>query len=332
MGLVSSAIYNLKFTISNFQSVFPLDITPRGFPYCDRRRIVNQSLEYLKGNPVRSRSRTFKNRIYAQFARVGKALSSPKRLELLELLAQGERTVEGLSREASQTIANCSRHLQVLRQANLVETRKEGTYVYYRLADDGVSRFWLELRALAEERLAEVERVVRDYIELKDDFEPIGCSELLDRLRKGEVVVLDVRPEEEYRAGHLPGALSVPPGEVERRLASRHAHDARIADIFPNRFLIRRGEYLGPIVVEQGSHSLHHLLGALRIRTEPVGQLVYGLPYLRLRVLFARVHQLPRFLIFVPSPPKRFLARFLGREEFPQHLSSGQFTSLRDVI
>ncbi|MBI3391768.1 MAG: metalloregulator ArsR/SmtB family transcription factor [Nitrospirae bacterium] len=169
---------------------------------------------------MRSRSRTFKNRIYAQFARVGKALSSPKRLELLELLAQGERTVEGLSREASQTIANCSRHLQVLRQANLVETRKEGTYVYYRLADDGVSRFWLELRALAEERLAEVERVVRDYIELKDDFEPIGCSELLDRLRKGEVVVLDVRPEEEYRAGHLPGALSVPPGEVERRLAS----------------------------------------------------------------------------------------------------------------
>lgn len=167
-----------------------------------------------------SMNRAFKNQLYEQFARIGKAISSPKRLEILDLLGQGERTVESLSKEASQSVANCSRHLQVLRQANLVEARKEGTYVFYRLADAGVGSFWLGFRGLAERRLAEVERVVRDYLELKDDLEPVGCAELLERLQAGEVVVLDVRPEEEYRAGHLPGALFVPPGEVERRLAS----------------------------------------------------------------------------------------------------------------
>jgi rhodanese-related sulfurtransferase len=167
-----------------------------------------------------SSNRVFKDQLYAQFARIGKAVSSPRRLELLELLSQGERTVERLSSEASQTIANCSQHLQILLQANLVEARKEGTHVFYRLADATISSFWLKLRDLAEQQLAEVERLVRDYIELRDELEPIGCAELLDRLQKGEVVVLDVRPVEEYRAGHLPGAIFVPPGEVERRLKS----------------------------------------------------------------------------------------------------------------
>jgi rhodanese-related sulfurtransferase/DNA-binding MarR family transcriptional regulator len=168
----------------------------------------------------KSSNRIFKDQVYTQFARIGKTVSSPKRLELLELLGQGERTVEGLAREASLTVANCSQHLQILRQANLVEARKEGTHVFYRLADAAVSKFWLGLRALAEQQLAEVERIVRDYIELRDDLEPIGCDELWDRLQKGDVIVLDVRPEEEYRAGHLPGAIFVPPGEVEWRLAS----------------------------------------------------------------------------------------------------------------
>ena len=167
-----------------------------------------------------SSNRVFKDQLYAQFARIGKAVSSPKRLELLELMGQGERTVEGLAREASVTIANCSQHLQILLQANLVSTRKEGNYVFYRLANDAVSNFWLEFRSLAEQQLAAIERLVRDYIELRDDLEPIDCTELQDRLKNGNVIVLDVRPEEEYCAGHLPGAIFVPPGEVERRLAS----------------------------------------------------------------------------------------------------------------
>jgi rhodanese-related sulfurtransferase len=163
-------------------------------------------------------SRTFKDQLYGQFARIGKALASPKRLELLDLLAQGERTVESLAREASLSVANCSQHLQVLREARLVESRKEGLYVFYRLADEAVSGFWLALRSLAERRLADVERIVRDYFEVPEELEPIGNQELLERVRDGSVTLLDVRPVEEYQAGHIPGAVSVPLEELERRL------------------------------------------------------------------------------------------------------------------
>lgn len=163
-------------------------------------------------------SRMFKDQIYEQFARIGKALASPKRLELLDLLSQTERTVESLAKEASLSIANCSQHLQVLRVARLVETRKEGLYVFYRLADEAVGEFWLALRSLGERRLTEVERIVRDYFESPEVLEPIDRQELLDRVREGRVVALDVRPAEEYRAGHIPGAVSVPLEELERRL------------------------------------------------------------------------------------------------------------------
>lgn len=163
-------------------------------------------------------SRTLKDQLYEQFARIGKALASSKRLELLDLLAQGERTVEGLAKEASLSIANCSQHLQVLRESRLVEARKEGLYVFYRLADQSVADFWLGLRSLAEDRLADIDRVVRDYFETPGTLEPIGHSELLERVREGSVTVLDVRPIEEYRAGHIPGAVSMPPEELERRL------------------------------------------------------------------------------------------------------------------
>ncbi|MDV2504586.1 MAG: metalloregulator ArsR/SmtB family transcription factor [bacterium] len=163
-------------------------------------------------------SRTFKDQLYEQFARIGKALASPKRLELLDLLAQGERTVESLTKEASLSVANCSQHLQVLREARLVESRKEGLYVFYRLADESVSGFWLALRSLAERRLADVERIVRDYFEFPEELEPIDRQGLLERVRHGAVTVLDVRPVEEYLAGHIPGAVSVPLEELERRL------------------------------------------------------------------------------------------------------------------
>ncbi|MGD2136158.1 MAG: metalloregulator ArsR/SmtB family transcription factor [Gemmatimonadales bacterium] len=166
-----------------------------------------------------SSGRQFKDAIYDQFARLGKAVASPRRLELLDLLCQGPRTVESLARQAGLSLANTSSHLQLLRSARLVETEKHGLYVTYRLADDEVCQFFLSLRRLAETRLAEVERVTREYLEARRLLEPVDRPALIERVRRGEVTVLDVRPSEEYRAGHLPGALSVPLPELEQRLA-----------------------------------------------------------------------------------------------------------------
>ncbi|NUP11858.1 MAG: metalloregulator ArsR/SmtB family transcription factor [Polyangiaceae bacterium] len=162
--------------------------------------------------------RRFKDAIYEQFARVGKAVAAPKRLELLDLLCQGPRTVEALAEQASISIANASQHLQVLRGARLVEADKKGLYVEYRLADEEVGRFFVALRGLAEVRLAEVDQVSRSYFEQRGAMEPVEGKELLRRVRAGEVTVLDVRPPEEYRAGHIPGAISIPVGELKARL------------------------------------------------------------------------------------------------------------------
>jgi rhodanese-related sulfurtransferase len=164
-------------------------------------------------------NRRFKDSIYEQFARLGKAVSAPKRLELLDLLCQGPRTVEGLAEQAAISVANASQHLQILRAARLVEAEKKGFYVEYRLADDQVCRFFHSLRGLAETRLAEVEQVTRAYLEERGAMEAVQSTELLRRVRDGEVTVLDVRPSEEYRAGHIPGALSVPLPELKKRLA-----------------------------------------------------------------------------------------------------------------
>ena len=162
--------------------------------------------------------RRFKDSIYEQFARLGKAISAPKRLELLDLLCQGPRTVEALAVQAGISVANASQHLQVLRAARLVETEKKGLYVEYRLAGDEVCTFFFALRGLAESRLAEVEQVAREYFEERGAMEAVESEELLRRVRNGEVTVLDVRPPEEYRAGHIPGALSIPIGELKARL------------------------------------------------------------------------------------------------------------------
>ena len=165
-----------------------------------------------------TRTRRFKDAIYEQFARVGKAMSAPKRLELLELLAQGPRTVEALAAQASISIANASRHLQILRGARLVDARKHGLFVEYRLADEDVGRFLLSLRQLAESRLAEIERTTREFFEPSGTLEVVQGEDLLRRVKSGEVTVLDVRPFDEYAAGHIPGALSVPVAELEARL------------------------------------------------------------------------------------------------------------------
>jgi rhodanese-related sulfurtransferase len=162
--------------------------------------------------------REFKDRLFEQFARIGKALASPKRLEILDLLAQGERTVEEIAREMEMPVASASQHLQVLKGAQMVESRREGFYAYYRLADEGVFRTWQAVRALGETRLAEIGRVVKTFLEDRDALEAVGATTLMERLSDGNVVVLDVRPEEEYRAGHIPGALSVPVDALEAAL------------------------------------------------------------------------------------------------------------------
>ena len=163
-------------------------------------------------------NRHFKDSIYEQFARLGKAVSAPKRLELLDLLCQGPRTVEVLAEHAAISVANASQHLQVLRSARLIEAQKQGAFVEYRLAGDDVCQFFLSLRGLAESRLAEVNQVTRAFLEERGTMEAIEGAELLRRVKRGEVTVLDVRPVEEYRAGHLPGAISVPLAMLKGRL------------------------------------------------------------------------------------------------------------------
>jgi rhodanese-related sulfurtransferase len=161
--------------------------------------------------------RKFKDALYAQFARIGHALSTPKRIELLDLLSQGERTVESLAEYTATPIKNTSAHLRVLRQANLVETRRAGTSIYYRLAED-VFGLLRAFQALGHSRLADVERVVRLYLDDHDQLQPVTFNELRRLMRDDDVTVLDVRPVEEYETGHIPGALSVPVSELKRRL------------------------------------------------------------------------------------------------------------------
>jgi rhodanese-related sulfurtransferase/DNA-binding transcriptional ArsR family regulator len=162
--------------------------------------------------------RAFKDRIYAELARIGKAVAAPARLELLDLLCQGPRTVEALANETAFSVANTSQHLQILRAARLVEAERRGLRVEYRLADAEVSRFLHALRGLAESRLAEIEQVTRLYLDGRGAMDAVRGDELLRRVRDGEVTVLDVRSAEEYRAAHIPGARSIPMSELEARL------------------------------------------------------------------------------------------------------------------
>jgi rhodanese-related sulfurtransferase len=148
-------------------------------------------------------------------------------LELLDILCQGSRTVEVLANETSLTVANASQHLQVLRTARLVETEKEGLFVTYRLADQDVCEFFRAMRVLAESRLAEVEQIKRRFLAGKEGMEPVDREALLKRVREGAVTVLDVRPVEEYNAGHIPGALSIPLKELQLRLLDL-PHDKQI--------------------------------------------------------------------------------------------------------
>jgi rhodanese-related sulfurtransferase len=161
--------------------------------------------------------RDAKAALYEQFARVGKALSSGKRLELLDLLAQGERTVDALARTAGLGLTTASAHLQTLKNAHLVATRRAGTKIYYRLAGDDVAALYALVRTVASEHLADVEAARVSY--LGPDTDSVTRDELLRRVRAGQVAAVDVRPREEYAAGHIPGAVSIPLDELPDRLA-----------------------------------------------------------------------------------------------------------------
>jgi len=214
---------------------------------------------------TRVNGREAKDALYEQFARVGKTLASPRRIELLELLAQGERGVDALARVSGLGLTTTSSHLQILRGARLVETRRAGTRVLYRLAGEEVLRLVAALRELAQARLAEVDQVVGAYFAARDTLAPIGREELLAHAERGEVLVLDVRPREEYEAGHIPGALSIPLDELRTRLGELPAGQEVVAYC--------RGPYcvLAPQAVE--------LLAAQGIRAR---RLADGLPEWRL--------------------------------------------------
>ena len=173
--------------------------------------------------------RAFKDSLFEQFALVGKALSSGRRLELLELLAQGERSVEDLAEHAGLTVANASQHLQILRSARLVAVRKDGLYARYRLTNDRALKLWLALREFGETELAEIPHVVRNYLHDREELDAITADELRVRMTQGNVVVLDVRPEPEYESGHIRGAISVPVADLERRLSRLSKRKAVVA-------------------------------------------------------------------------------------------------------
>ena len=163
------------------------------------------------GNPKRD--------LYVQFAAVAKAIGNEHRLELLELVAQGERSVEALAERSGLSIANASQHLQHLRRAGLVTARRHAKFVLYHLADDAVLTMLSGIHKVAERNVGEVERILRSYFDARDDLEPVTRAELQRRMKRGLVTVLDVRPEEEFELGHLPGARNIPLSQLKRRLA-----------------------------------------------------------------------------------------------------------------
>jgi rhodanese-related sulfurtransferase len=166
----------------------------------------------------KSPKHSLKAELFEQFARVGRAVSAPLRLAILDVLAQSERTVEDIAREIGASVANASQHLKQLRSARLVDTRRDGLFIYYRIADEKVLRLWQVIRELGEARYAEIEQVVRTYLKERETMQTVNAEELRRLIRSDEVVVLDVRPPVEFAAGHIPTARSIPLKDLEKRL------------------------------------------------------------------------------------------------------------------
>ncbi len=170
-----------------------------------------------------------KRLLFRQFAAVAKAVAHEHRLELLEILAQGERSVETLASRAGLSIANTSQHLQLMRRAGLIEARRDGKYVYYRLSDGAVLDLTASLTRIGERHIAEVGKIVQDYFQSRDEMEPLSRTELLARMKKGDVQVLDVRPEDEFALGHVQGAINIPLDKLKKRLATLDAKKVIVA-------------------------------------------------------------------------------------------------------
>ncbi|MGE3760515.1 MAG: ArsR/SmtB family transcription factor [Pseudobdellovibrionaceae bacterium] len=159
-----------------------------------------------------------KNQIYGHLSVVTKALSSPKRLEIIELLCQGEKTVETVAEQANLGVKNASAQLKELKLARLVDSRRDGKFVFYRLADNRVAKFWMELRSFAEERTAELQRIIEDVLSAPEALEKLNRKDLLSKARKGEILLIDVRPRDEFESAHIPFAVSVPADEISKHL------------------------------------------------------------------------------------------------------------------
>lgn len=162
--------------------------------------------------------RTFKNKVYQQLANIVKAMSNPHRLEILELLAQGPYSVAEIAEETDISGANASQHLQVLKQAQLVDTQREGNHIYYRLAGQSVYKAWKALRDLGIERVAEIERTIRQFRESRSSLETLSSSELADKMQQEDVTVIDVRPQQEFNKGHIAGALNIPVDQLSEKM------------------------------------------------------------------------------------------------------------------
>ncbi|GGA42807.1 ArsR/SmtB family transcription factor [Psychrobacillus lasiicapitis] len=164
--------------------------------------------------------RNLKDLLYQEFSRIGKSLSSPKRLEILDLLSQGPKSVEALSKATTMSVANVSQHLQTLNNARMVKFRKEGNYVIYELADDVISDFITSLHKLSEKQFSQVQQIKQEFLNANLDTEEVTLEELNERMEKGEILLLDVRPKEEYENAHIPGAVSIPMEELKEKLTS----------------------------------------------------------------------------------------------------------------
>lgn len=176
-----------------------------------------------------SMQREWRDRLYQEFARIGKCLSSPKRLELLDLLSQSPKSVDQLAKGTGMSVANVSQHLQTLHESRLVRSRKKGNFVIYEIAEISVADFMVSLHRLSEKQLIEVQQLKSEILQKKASMEPVALDELQARMDRGEIVLLDVRPEEEYAAGHIPGAVSIPIEELERYLESLPADKEIVA-------------------------------------------------------------------------------------------------------